>query len=74
MQAKDIPEQPIIDFLSTISPRSATHWRGFENSVLKVMPEGTPEKVAQAKMKAMIRKGTVHGCACGCRGDYRLEF
>lgn len=25
-----------------------------------------------AKMSAMIRKGLVEGCACGCRGDFQL--
>ena len=79
MQAKDIPEQPIIEFLEQLAKRpDGRHWgccwKGFDNSVLNAMPEGTPEKVGWAKMRAMIRKGLVYGCSCGgCRGDFRLE-
>lgn len=71
MQAKDIPEQPIIEFLLGLN-RWACCWPGFDNSVLNAMPEGTPEKVGRAKMRAMIRKGIIEGCACGCRGDFRI--
>jgi hypothetical protein len=79
MQAKDIPEAPIVQFLSELAEgkHGDMHWgcdfAGYPNSVQNVMPPDTPEKVARAKMRAMIKKGIVSGCACGCRGDYRLE-
>lgn len=88
MQAKDIPEQPILEYLARIASgeffyrqdiglgrqayRSATWFAGFENSVQNAMPAGTPPKVALAKMRAMVRKKLVIGCACGCRGDFQL--
>jgi hypothetical protein len=28
--------------------------------------------LAWAKMNMLIRRGLVHGCPCGCRGDYEL--
>jgi hypothetical protein len=93
MQAKDIPEKPILAFLAKIE-RGETFWyptepmragwgeknayssgtwyEGFENSVLNAMPPGTPPKVALAKIRAMIKKGLVDGCGCGCRGDFNL--
>jgi len=43
-----------------------------ENSVVRAMPEGVPSKLALAKMAAMIRKGLVDGCPCGCRGDFEI--
>lgn len=43
-----------------------------ENSVVRSMPLGTNGKLALAKMKAMIRKGLVDGCPCGCRGDFEI--
>lgn len=68
MQAKDIPELPILEFLSRVP--SGTWFRGFDNSV--PVPDGAPDKVILAKMRAMIRKGIICGCACGRRGDFRL--
>lgn len=69
MQAKDIPEKPILAFLAS-RDRSATHWQGYENSI---PANGFPEKVLLAKLRAMIRKGLIDGCACGCRGDFRIK-
>ena len=31
-----------------------------------------PEKVVLAKLRRMIRNGTLDGCACGCRADLQL--
>lgn len=75
MQAKDIPERPVLEFLATLN-RSGT-WCGSEddmpeNSVLQSMPPRTPPKVALAKMRALIRRGLVDGCRCGCRGDFEI--
>lgn len=71
MQAKDIPEKPILEYLL----RHKGEWcfrYGEDRNVMHAMPEGTPPKVALAKMAAMIRKGLVKGCACGCRGDFEI--
>lgn len=71
MQCKNIPTQPILDFLRG-SDRWGTWFEGYENSVQNAMPEGTPPKLALAKMRQLIKHGTVKGCACGCRGDFEL--
>ena len=77
MQCKDIPDQPVLDFLATLNGRWGTwFWSDDykpENSVIRAMPEGVNGKLARAKMGSMIRRGVVYGCACGCRGDFRLE-
>jgi hypothetical protein len=31
-----------------------------------------PPKVVLAKVRSMQRRGLIHGCSCGCRGDYFL--
>lgn len=31
-----------------------------------------PEKVVMAKAKTLIASSVIDGCACGCRGDWRL--
>jgi hypothetical protein len=32
----------------------------------------TQSEVALAKMRALIRRGLVDGCRCGCRGDFEI--
>lgn len=29
-----------------------------------------PPKVVLAKLKSMVKRGLIHGCTCGCRGDF----
>lgn len=83
MQAKDIPERPILEWMNNYSrewesggriytSKRTTWFDGFENSVQNGMPENTPRKVALAKMRSLINRGLVDGCACGCRGDFVL--
>ena len=76
MQAKDIPEIPILEFLQARKwshpVRPGCMFKGFDNSVFNAMPDGTPEKVGRAKMDALIRRELVSGCTCGCRGDFEV--
>lgn len=73
MQCKDIPDAPILQFLASLNGRWA-NWFGneYDNSVTHAMPADTPEKLALAKMRTLIRRGLVDGCDCGCRGDFVL--
>lgn len=76
MQCKDIPDQPIIEWLNqnTDSEHWATWGKGYSMpTVADCMPEGTPPKLQLAKMKKLIDKGLVNGCACGCRGDFYID-
>lgn len=75
MQCKDIPDEPILEFLAGFPIEDwiwATWFPGYPNSVLNAMPPETPEKLARAKMARLGRRGLVDGCDCGCRGDYEL--
>lgn len=74
IQAKHIPEAPILAWLAARRPPRiwATWFAGYDNSVQNAMPPGTPEKVALAKMRSLIKRKLVDGCPCGCRGDFRL--
>lgn len=57
----------------TWAPSSAT-W-GYPEAghcVSRVMPEFTPPKLQLAKMRQLMHRGLVDGCACGCRGDFEL--
>lgn len=76
VQAKHIPDQPILDFLETHSssvPACIFDMQGeelFPNDVQRAMPPGTPYKVALAKMRSLCKRKLVNGCTCGCRGDF----
>lgn len=70
-QAKDIPEKPILEYLLRHRDQWC-FWNGNDRNVMHAMPEGTPPKVALAKMEVLIRKGLVDGCSCGCRGDFEI--
>lgn len=76
MQAKDIPEEPILRYLADMpATRTAARWCPVSDetpTIMAAVPSGTPEKVALAKMHALIRRGLVDGCACGCRGDFTI--
>lgn len=72
MQCKDVPYLPILEFISSFNGDSCFMFEGnFPNSVTKSMP-GVPHKVGIAKMKQLIRRGFVQGCACGCSSDFTL--
>ena len=73
MQCKDIPNKPILEFL-TCHGGIGCNWYGneYERSVTHAMPENIPPKLALAKMKVLIRNGLVGGCPCGCRGDFEI--
>lgn len=78
MQCKDIPDIPVIRFIASLGGGGATWFTNEDgeqmgyNSVLNAMPKGTPEKLALAKMRMLVRRGLVKGCTCGCRGDFVL--
>jgi len=71
VQCKDIPEEPILEFVAQCSPW-AVLFDNHPRSVRWAMPAGTPGNLARAKMRQMVSKGLLDGCACGCRGDFRI--
>lgn len=74
-QAKHIPDNPVLRFLGRINPQEhlgACAFPDMPNSVQNAMPNWVNEKLASAKMRALIRRGLVDGCVCGCRGDFLL--
>lgn len=70
MQCKDIPDRPILEMLARNPERWHNWYFGDEFDVGRAMPDGVPEKLKLAKMRVLIRRKVVDGCACGCRGDF----
>lgn len=78
-QCKDIPTQHILQFLYD-RKKKGSGWAFMfpieisgEASIFNVMPVGTDYNLALAKMRNMIYKGLIDGCACGCRGDFEIK-
>jgi len=73
VQCKDIPDRPILEFILSQNGNWCTWGKGYSMpTVQDAMPEGTPSKLQMAKMAKLIKRGLVHGCPCGCRGDYTI--
>lgn len=72
MQAKDVDAIPVLRLLDSLHGEWAYLFEHHERSVLNAMPADTPPKVAQAKMRGLIRRGLVDGCGCGCRVDFTI--
>ena len=69
MKCKDIPERPVLEYLSG---RGCCGWYLPGRDVAEAMPPYTPTKMVLAKMGKLIKRGLVNGCACGCRGDFKI--
>jgi hypothetical protein len=83
VQAKDIPDSAVLEYLADRQGKWTCLWYGYfrdevgfeDTSVWDVyysMPDGTPRKVALAKMRSLHRRKLVGGCSCGCRGDFEI--
>lgn len=68
LQCKDIPDQRCLAIVGDITlreDRPAMVWEVAERLDL-------PLPLVLAKMRKLVNKNLVEGCACGCRGDFRL--
>lgn len=72
MQAKDITDEALLRAVVIATDARSAPWANrFDVGV--VLGEEIPEKVVLAKARKMIRQKKLYGCACGCRGDWRLK-
>jgi hypothetical protein len=74
IQAKDVPELPLLRVLAEHPLDPHSHWDyqfSVRPSVFRDVP-GIPDKVRRAKLDAMARRKLVTGCGCGCRGDWMI--
>lgn len=69
MQCKDIDAAPILAAIAAHAP--ATWFPGQPRSIAHAFPAAAPDRLRLAKLRSLIRRGIITGCACGCRGDFR---
>lgn len=72
MKASNLSEAAILATLNEQPGVWHTHWAdaGSMPRVYDPTHPDAPEKVLLAKLRAMVRKGLIGGCGCGCRGDW----
>ena len=61
LQAKSISDD---DVLRAIDAGHGSIWE-LESAL------NYPPKVVLAKLRSLVKRGVLHGCTCGCRGDFR---
>lgn len=68
MKAADISDAQLLALIPSIKSRvnAASLW-----TLQEALPQ-YPPKVVQAKLKSMVKRKLLTGCACGCRGDFRV--
>ncbi len=76
MKAADIPDDVFLAAVAATEPVSeASAWRmrwAVRETLQQQLGTGVPEKLFLAKARKLILRKKLHGCPCGCRGDYHL--
>lgn len=83
LQAKDIPDRAVLEFVEKTSMVEALPLGGQTASCLPrwvfcwdFERDGyfgsLPWKVVQAKLRQLLKRKLLTGCGCGCRGDWEL--
>lgn len=71
VQAKNVSDTQVLDAMAATRGRNGVpRW-----STLWDVQEGlasVPPKVVLAKLRSMIKRKVIGGCACGCRGDFEV--
>jgi hypothetical protein len=75
VQAKDISKQEILDTIRKLGYLTATTHNCRWVMIWDIHKELSqyPKKVVTAKLRNMVNKGLIHGCCCGCRGDFYID-
>ncbi len=75
-KCSDIPDLPILEVMY-LNGTPYSGWNFFfedsDSTELSKHLRKYPYKLAMAKLRSMMKRGLIEGCACGCRGDWELE-
>lgn len=69
MKTADIPDDTILDIVRRFNERGS--WcltYDLEERLPQLLP-----KLILSKCRNLIKRGKMHGCPCGCRGDFYLD-
>ena len=74
MKANDIPEKEILEVIERLGDVSLLRYNHnwtFSWDICDSLNK-YPQKVVMAKLAALVRRGVLSGCTCGCRGDFYI--
>lgn len=71
VQAKHISDETMLAALASVRGRNGVPEWSTRSETQEALPQ-FPPKVVLAKLRSMIKRGVIDGCACGCRGDFEL--
>ncbi|MER6485715.1 hypothetical protein ABT264_19430 [Streptomyces virginiae] len=71
-QCKDIPDAEFIDAIRRVPGAGFSDWRmrWDVHAELEAALGPIPDNLFMAKARKLVASGKVHGCSCGCRGDF----
>jgi hypothetical protein len=67
MKAADVSDEAVI---GAVRNRGQYPNLGLLRHELEAAFPDVPPKVLRAKVRKLIRRGVIDGCACGCRGEF----
>ena len=75
LQCKDLSTYSILYFMLKFKHEHYSMFSYVEHSIHKCFPNSSrlPNKLILAKLRKLIKRGYIEGCACGCRGDFKLK-
>lgn len=68
MKASDVPDHAVMVAVQT----GSIDRLGATTTFIESQLPDFPPKVIRAKLRALLRRGLITGCICGCRGDFNL--
>jgi hypothetical protein len=75
MKAADIPDYVFLAAVAATEGTANMSWRNrwaVQRTLEQHLGAGIPEKLFMAKARKLMLSKKLHGCPCGCRGDYHL--
>ena len=70
MQCKDIPDAVFLDAVRYTGEPGSWRMRWHVRARLESVLGPVPENLFMAKARRLCDRGVLHGCPCGCRGDF----
>ena len=70
MKAADITDEAVYVIVDSVRLEGGPYRCAMVWDMFRALPQ-FPQKVVMAKLRQMVSKGRLDGCACGCRGDFQ---
>lgn len=72
MKAADLDDVEVLVVVERVARETGRVNLGANREAVSDHFADTPEKVTLAKLRSLVKRGLLNGCACGCRGDFTV--